>query len=322
MNLDNLIIAIKEFRAVAHQVADLTGKSVFYHVLDGVFCYAKYGCSAKQYLQGGFYKLRSFDRKNTMTKGRIEKVNAIFNNKAYKKYLSDKVLFNEKFHDFIHRDWIYTATSDVEKIENFLKKYDKIIAKPINLTQGKGIFIVDNEVPSKEMAQRLVKENLLLEEYICQHPTMQFEGNSVNTIRVFSVIDSRKEVHIIKAALRCGAKDSIVDNYSAGGVCYPINVEKGFIEGYGLCNGKVCSDGMHPGTSILMTGVMIPNWEILVHSVITAAKMIPEVRYVGWDVAITPNGIELVEGNSGPGCSLLEFIGKDREFYKLLMSYK
>ena len=32
-----------------------------------------------------------------------------------------------------------------------------------------------------------------------------------------------------------------------------------------------------------------------------AARMIPQVGYVGWDVAFTPNGPCLVEGNNFPG---------------------
>ena len=27
----------------------------------------------------------------------------------------------------------------------------------------------------------------------------------------------------------------------------------------------------------------------------------PDARYVGWDLAITPNGVELLEGNIPPG---------------------
>lgn len=33
----------------------------------------------------------------------------------------------------------------------------------------------------------------------------------------------------------------------------------------------------------------------------SAAKEIPQVAYVGWDVAITPNGPVLIEGNTTPG---------------------
>jgi D-alanine-D-alanine ligase-like ATP-grasp enzyme len=38
-----------------------------------------------------------------------------------------------------------------------------------------------------------------------------------------------------------------------------------------------------------------------------AAKKIPEVRYIGWDVAFTENGPVIVEGNEYPGYGLLQF---------------
>ena len=34
---------------------------------------------------------------------------------------------------------------------------------------------------------------------------------------------------------------------------------------------------------------------------------IPQVRYIGWDIAFTNNGPELVEGNEYPGYGLLQF---------------
>ena len=40
--------------------------------------------------------------------------------------------------------------------------------------------------------------------------------------------------------------------------------------------------------------------------VLKAAKMIPQLRYVGWDVAITPDKPVFVEGNQHPGHDILQ----------------
>ena len=37
-----------------------------------------------------------------------------------------------------------------------------------------------------------------------------------------------------------------------------------------------------------------------------AAKVIPEVAYVGWDVAVTENGPLIIEGNHFPGHDILQ----------------
>lgn len=37
--------------------------------------------------------------------------------------------------------------------------------------------------------------------------------------------------------------------------------------------------------------------------------MLPQCRFIGWDIAITDNGIELIEGNHNPDYELIEFFG-------------
>lgn len=37
--------------------------------------------------------------------------------------------------------------------------------------------------------------------------------------------------------------------------------------------------------------------------------MLPQCRFIGWDIAITDDGIELIEGNHNPDYELMEFFG-------------
>ena len=41
--------------------------------------------------------------------------------------------------------------------------------------------------------------------------------------------------------------------------------------------------------------------------VLKAALEVPEVRYVGWDVAITKNGPIIIEGNENPSYGLIQY---------------
>ena len=43
------------------------------------------------------------------------------------------------------------------------------------------------------------------------------------------------------------------------------------------------------------------NYDKCIKLVSECAKIIPEVKYVGWDIAITENGASLIEGNCYPG---------------------
>ena len=72
-----------------------------------------------------------------------------------------------------------------------------------------------------------------------------------------------------------------------------------------------------------MLGFQIPNWNVLLQEVEEAAKLLPQCRFIGWDVAITEMGIELIEGNHNPGLYTMESIGKPysyRDAFQLLSS--
>lgn len=313
---------LKSARFVSRETPKKTGKSSLFHFFDFLVSYLKYGCSENHYLNEDFYKLRSFDRKNTVTKGRKNKICGIFNDAKFAKYFSDKVLFNRTFGEYVKRDWVYAREATDDEIFSFVSIHKKVIVKPINLNKGRGIYLLDKDKLSEESLHQLRNDNCLLEEYIDQHPAMQWGSQSVNSIRVITVLDGNGKVHVLKAGMRCGVGNSIVDNFSAGGGFYPLNLNGGFVEGYGEFGCEMNYSGIHPGTDNVIIGFQIPHWNKLIDMIKKAALIIPQVRYVGWDVAILPEGVELIEGNNGPGCTLLECVGEKRGFYKEIMSYR
>lgn len=148
----------------------------------------------------------------------------------------------------------------------------------------------------------------MVEECIEQHPEMVFQNTSVNTIRAHSIIDPSGEIHILKMLLRAGVGNTVVDNYASGGCVYEIDPQTGYIVSPSLKkNGEVVY--IHPSTDIVMLGRKIPLWDEVVKSVKDAHQLLPKCRFIGWDVAITPNGVELIEGNHNPDYELFEFFG-------------
>lgn len=57
----------------------------------------------------------------------------------------------------------------------------------------------------------------------------------------------------------------------------------------------------HPITNAELVGLQLPYWNEIKDMLTHAAKEIPQVAYVGWDIAITPDGPVLIEGNTTPG---------------------
>ena len=305
----------------ARKVSAFTGVSFIYHLADCLYCNMRYGCSPTQYLYGGFYKLRSFDRKRTYTKGRGYRAKKFFNDPKFVNICSNKVEFNKFFSHFIGRRWLYCKDASAEDLFFFSTVTDRIIVKPTNLTQGIGIYKLDTMKTKEELANELLGKDYLLEECIEQHPKMNFGNGSVNTLRVITVLDSLGEVHILKACLRVGVGNEIVDNFSAGGIAYPIDLEYGRIEGPGS-NKKMERFYVHPGSELYMVGLEVPYWEKILELVEKAAKQLRQIRFVGWDVAIAKDGPVLIECNSRPGAFLMEYIGNDKGLYKRIISYR
>jgi hypothetical protein len=150
---------------------------------------------------------------------------------------------------------------------------------------------------------------------------MCYGNKSVNTLRITTVLDKEGIAHIIKTSFRCGIGDTIIDNYHAGGVMYPINNQYGRIEESGLSDSLGDNIFIHPGTNYFMLGREIPFLREAFLMVQDAAGTIPQVRFVGWDVAILDTGPELIEGNTHPGADLMEFKGLEKGLYKIILSY-
>lgn len=91
-----------------------------------------------------------------------------------------------------------------------------------------------------------------------------------------------------------------IANASASGIVSPVNFKTGILDKpaadfYGHVYMK------HPITGADLLNLEVPYWNEVVTMLENAASEVPEVGYVGWDVAITPNGPILIEGNTTPG---------------------
>lgn len=305
----------------ARVVSSYTNKPLLYHFFDCLYCNWKYGCRCYQYSDMDFYKMRSFDRARTLTSGHLKKAMK-YNDPQYLHFFEQKNEFNEMFSRFIKRDWLYGKTATAEEINAFIKQHGRVIVKPNASEAGEGIFILEESSATAEQLAKLVGFDAVIEECVVQHPDLVFEGKSVNTIRIVTMLDTQGNPHILTAALRCGVNGSVVDNFSAGGVGYPVNIEHGIIETYGVqIANRHKQIYVHPGTDIVMVGKAIPYWKETLEMLEEAAKVLPQLRYVGWDVAVTEQGPLIIEGNPTPGFGLLEGIGNNRGIYGAIERY-
>lgn len=294
--------------------------SIAWVYYDYFMAVVRHRCLIRQYVIGEFWKLSNPERRKRLTYHRMVKLFDKFNQPAYIHYLNEKPDFNTYFADFVHRDWIHIAKASKDKFISFLEKHDSVIIKPVDGVEGGGVrkfTLSENKDANLDtMYENLKKENVLLEQVIVQHPRMVFGNASVNTIRVHTILDSKGTAHVVKAILRAGVGTSVVDNYCQGGSIYEVDLKTGVVCTFGQSKADAKSY-IHPGTNIIMLGYKIPNWDKVIHTCEQAAELLPQIRIIGWDVAITKDGVELIEGNHNPDYELFEFLGSTGYYEKI-----
>jgi len=61
----------------------------------------------------------------------------------------------------------------------------------------------------------------------------------------------------------------------------------------------------------------IPNWDQVMKISCDAAEYLPQIGFIGWDVAIAEDHVELIEGNHNPDYELLEYLGSSGYYEKI-----
>ena len=210
-----------------------------------------------------------------------------------------------KFGKYYNRKCMHITSVDDEKtFIDFCSKNKRTIAKIVRGDSGKQVFDINSSEKAKSFFEETVRPVLekegvfIAEEYIESHPEMKaFNPSSLNTIRI-ATFAAEGKVQILFAVFRIGRAGSIVDNAASGGMCAPINLESGKCE-LGASTERMDYFEKHPDSGKMIKGFVIPNWAELVSLAKELALIVPEQKYVSWDMALTDgNKWSMVEGNS------------------------
>lgn len=216
----------------------------------------------------------------------------------------DKMATYRQFSPFFKRDVIEVAKeSDFEAYCAFADSHATYMVKPSGASRGNGIR-KDTVGPGAEERRNAFQRMLdsapcVVEELIDQGGEMAaLHPQSVNTIRYATFYDG-KSISVICCFVKIGRGSSVVDNGGAGGFLAAVDEETGKIVTPGRTElGEIID--VHPDTGVEIVGYQIPAWGELKSVVAKLVKVLPEQKYVGWDLAWSgTNGWVLVEGNSG-----------------------
>ena len=292
---------------------------------DLIRSFVKLGADFNDYCTFSFWNKTKEEKNSFITLRRNDQLRYGFSTPKVYDLLLDKAAFNERYCKWVKRGWISSTRSSIDEIEAFIDKYDSVIAKPLTDFGGHGVVKI-----SKNDERRLAKIDSVKKyigsgtQYIIEEVIENSENikrlapASLNTVRLVTVIDKNKSLHIIASLLRMGNGKAVTDNYHDGGMACEIDLDTLTLKG--VAKGMNCvTHAVHPFSNIRFDGYKVPEVKECLDILKEVAFTEPEARYVGWDFAITKEGrIELLEGNIPPGEDITQLNSKRGLWHEML----
>ena len=301
-----------------------TGRPKVWLLCDMGKCALKYNAGYMDYKIAEMYRLNDKQRRTVITRGISNDIVRRMNDKAYWHFFDDKTQFNETFAKWVQRDWIKVDDSlTPEALSRFLQNKDRAIFKPLEGSSGQGIVKYEKKDwknPGLFREQLVEAGPAILEEMVVQHPEMaRMCPTSVNTVRIATLLGDKKE-GIVYAFLRIG-NGRVMDNVDCGGMAARVDLESGKLLTVGA-DKQGNTYEKHPITGTPIIGFQIPFFEEAKEMCLEAMRVVPQVRFVAWDVAITEKGPRFIEGNSFPSHAVPQFAAHYPDGIGILPEFK
>ena len=250
--------SLDKMKEAVNTVHERSGMSKRKIFNDMLHCTRKYGAGYYDYQIFAFYNLTEAQRATFMTRLISKKFNTFMNDYEYAHFLENKDEFNKLYKKYIGRDFIQFQEASKEEVREFCKKHPVMFCKMQDLECGHGCERI------KTADYKSFDE---LYDYLKKQD--------------FCILEENIEQHPAVKKLYPNAVNSmrfitVLDKQGEPHIIYT----------------------EHPDTHVKIQGYQIPFVREAVKMVLEAAKITPQIRYVGWDVATTPKGPAIIEGNT------------------------
>lgn len=198
-----------------------------------------------------------------------------------------------------------------------------LFSKPVDAAFGKGARrwhiqpngryrAEDGSVVSQdELLDQLKRQSearpILLQPLVSNHDRLRIlMGDTLVSLRIITMRRPRAEARYLIGYISLPIGDVIGSNARFGVLRAPIEEATGRL-GAAYDRNDIARTAepipVHPATGERIGGFQLPLWEEIVDLALQAHDTLPTIALVGWDIALTPGGPVIIEGNSTPGAN-------------------
>jgi hypothetical protein len=197
----------------------------------------------------------------------------------------------------------------------------ELVIKPVAGYQGRQLVAAGVEIGRQGVRLRIDGSSVPLEDFVASLPPEGFHGlsgfivqervrahpdlaelnpDALNSLRVHTFVRGDGSVQLHSAILRLGRRGEPLEGLSAGAIAVEVTDHEHGILGEGVVRPAFGGGSYqaHPDTGVPFSGRKLPHWKAVVELAMRAARVVPALRVIGWDIAITPEGPSLIEGNA------------------------
>jgi hypothetical protein len=314
------------FRRFFKFVQSQNGTSAFGLWVDIIASVYKYNIGLMDYFVFRFYEKSDLERNKWVGTGFKYEFDLRMNPISTRNILENKLAFYEAYKPFINHS--YCSIKDIQLgsvvAQNVINNHSgKVVVKDSTGQCGWDVEVLETKDFSLQSLYQYMKSKKfdLAEEFVQQHTVIQSLSNSgLNTVRMITMINDSGDVDFLGARMRISV-NSHVDNLASGNIACPIDLETGVICGPGVYSDILKKEVYnHPISGVRLVGFQIPMWDEIMEKSKKIALHRPENRGVGWDIAITEDGPDFIEGNHN-WCKILWQIPVNQGLKSVLDQY-
>ena len=168
--------------------------------------------------------------------------------------------------------------------------------------EGRQVTLDEIMEEQRRRSLRSKRDRLMVMPLLHNHPALaDLAEVTLIAFRLITCLDEELRPVLTNAYLRSMTKlepnwdVGLIEEYGA-----PIDLETGALGRLTGDKATALSEWFdrHPVTGAQVTGRIVPCWPELAALALKAHRLVPERVMIGWDMAITPDGPSLLEGNS------------------------